>query len=535
MKPEIVNIHAKLNAGDVNAAAQLAREAYINDVVEPIVLDLMAYRLEQQGELHGALRLLIQASQMEPQNASIHANIGHCLVKMARPTHALEAFNRALKIDPRSARTHHGAGLALWALKNINGCEQAQLRAASLDPNYPDPLGTLALVAYERKDYDRAAAYVDRALKLNPGDTASLIVKANILFDGGHVQACADLLTNVLRDATIAPLHRATLERKMGDVMDALGDYDAAFAAYADAANRLRGVYADLFEAPDMETGLQMCERLIAYFQTYQTPSAQIASDFAKNGAREHVFLMGFPRSGTTLLEQILASHRSITALEERPTLHEPITRFFLEGRDIEALIQAPEAELEQLRSAYWDYVATCGVEVAGKVFVDKQPSLTLYIPLLKILFPNAKILFCIRDPRDVLLGCFRRTFAMNSTIFEYLTIDSLAKFYAATMTLGHVYFDKIDMPVHRHKHEALVANFDAEVERLCRFLGLDIDENMRNFVDTAMARDIRTPSAKQVRRGLNASGVAYWRNYERHLAPALPILQPWVEAFGYA
>jgi hypothetical protein len=123
----------------------------------------------------------------------------------------------------------------------------------------------------------------------------------------------------------------------------------------------------------------------------------------------------------------------------------------------------------------------------------------------------------------------------MNGTIFQYLNIESLAKFYAATMTLGHVYFDKIDIQVHRHKHEALVANFDAEVERLCQFLGLEIDENMRNFVETAMGRDIRTPSAKQVRRGLNASGVAYWRNYERHLAPILPVLQPWVEKFGYA
>jgi Tfp pilus assembly protein PilF len=535
LKPEIVNIHAKLNAGDITSAVQLAREAYINDVVEPIVLDLMAYRLEQQGDLHSALRMLIQASQMEPQNASIHTNIGHCLVKMARPTHALEAFNRALKIDPRSARTHHGAGLALWALKSIDGCEQAQLRAHDLDPNYPDPLGTLALVAYERKNFDGAEAYADRALKLNPGDTASLIVKANVLFDRGRVQDCADLLTEVLRDTTVAPLHRATMERKLGDALDALAHYDGAFAAYAHAAHGLRGVYADLFEAPDVETGLQMCDRLIEYFQRYQAPSDQTAPDFAKNGAREHVFLMGFPRSGTTLLEQVLASHKSIIALEERPTLHEPITQYFLESRNIEALVHAPEAELEQLRAAYWDYVAGCGIEVTDKVFVDKQPSLTLYIPLLKILFPRAKILFCIRDPRDVVLGCFRRTFAMNSTIFQYLTIESLAKFYSATMTLGQVYFDKIDMPVHRHKHEALVANFDGEVERLCQFLGLEIDENMRNFVETAMVRDIRTPSAKQVRRGLNASGVSYWRNYERHLAPALPILQPWVEAFGYA
>ncbi len=535
MKSEIVNIHAKLNAGDIDGAVQLAREAYISDVVEPIVLDLMAYRLEQQGDLRSALRMLIQASQMEPENASIHCNIGHCLVKLARPTHALEAFNRSLKLEPRSARAHHGAGLALWALRNMDGAEQAQLRAHGLDPNYSDPLGTLALIAYERKDFDRAEDFANRALKLNSGDIASLIVKANVLYDRGRMQACADLLAGVLSNPSIAPLQRVILERKMGDALDALGQYDAAFAAYANGSGLLREVYSDLFEAPDVESGLQMCERLLDYFESYQAPVTQAARDFARNGAREHVFLMGFPRSGTTLLEQILASHKSITALEERPTLHESITRYFIEDRNIESLLNAPEEELERLRQIYWDYIASCGIDVAGKVFVDKQPSLTLYIPLLKALFPNAKIIFCIRDPRDVTLSCFRRTFTMNGTIFQYLTVESLAKFYAATMDLGHVYFDKIDMPVHRHKHEALVANFDAEVERLCRFLGLDMDENMRNFVETAMGRDIRTPSAKQVLVGLNASGVGYWRNYERHLAPALPILQPWVEAFGYA
>jgi tetratricopeptide (TPR) repeat protein len=503
-------------------------------VVDPIVLDLMAHRLEAQGDLHGAIRLLIQASELAPQDAGLHASIGHCLVKLARPTHAIEAFNKALKINPKLPRAHHGAGLALWALREMDAGEQAQLRAHALDPNYPDPLGTLALIAYERKDVDRAQAYADKALRLDPAEPTSMLVKSHVLFDTGEVQACADLLSGVLTSNTVAPLQRVSLERQYGDALDKLGRYDDAFAAYATANDLLRRVYRDLFEAPDVELGVAMCERLIAYFETYEEPTPEVVQDLAKNGAREHVFLMGFPRSGTTLLEQVLASHGDIVALEERPTLHEPITRYFINDRDIESLMSASQAELDHYRKIYWETIARNGVDVTGKVFVDKQPSLTLYIPLLKRMFPNAKILFCIRDPRDVVLGCFRRSFTMNGTIFQYTMIDTLATFYARSMALGHIYFEKIKMPVYRHKHERLIADFEGEVGDICEFLGLAPDQNMSNFVDTALRRDIRTPSAAQVRAGLNASGVAHWRRYAIHLAGQMATLQPWVERFGY-
>jgi hypothetical protein len=325
------------------------------------------------------------------------------------------------------------------------------------------------------------------------------------------------------------------LARKYGDCLDAQGRYYEAFEAYAAANTLLRGVYADLYDAPDVESGQQLCERLIGYFEQYVAPPSAFASDFAKNGAREHVFLMGFPRSGTTLLEQILASHDDIVALEERPTLHEPITRYFMDDRDIGTLMHASEAELQAHRDKYWAEVERFGItNVADKIFVDKQPSLTTYIPLIKRLFPNAKLLFCIRDPRDVVLSCFRRSFTMNGTIFQYTEINSLAKFYSSSMAVGHLYFDKIDIPVHRHKHEFLISNFDDEVEAICRFLGLTPTEGMRNFVETAKRRDIRTPSAKQVRAGLNASGVGYWRNYERHLTGPIEALGPWIERFGY-
>ena len=196
--------------------------------------------------------------------------------------------------------------------------------------------------------------------------------------------------------------------------------------------------------------------------------------------------------------------------------------------------MNASDAELDAARAVYWDNVRSEGVDYTGKVFVDKQPSLTLYVPLLKRLFPKARILFCIRDPRDVVLSCYRRAFVMNTTIYQFTRLDTLCAYYSRVMALGETYFDRIDMPVYRHTHEAFVADFDGSLRNMCAFLQITYDPNMRNFVDTALKRDIRTPSAAQVRAGLNSTGIGYWRNYAEALAPHQAALAPWVKKFGY-
>ncbi len=531
---EIARINAKLNVGDVDGAVDLAREAYISGVVDPLVLNLVAHRLEERGEIEEALKLLHEALELSPQDESIYANIGHCLLKLARPTHALEAFNRALKIDKNYPRAHHGAGLALTAMGHGPAGEDAQLRAVRLDPKYPAPRGTLALGAYEKRDFQRAETLSAETLRLDPSEPSALIVKASLHWERGEAEECAELTGHVLKSIPLAPLHRAAFERQYADALDRLGRFDEAFAGYEAANSLLRQIYEDRFDAPDVVSMTQVCGRLIEYFGDFEETKEQRPDSFAKNGVREHVFLLGFPRSGTTLLEQVLASHPDIDALEEMPTLEGSIQRYFFQTGDPDELMQASEEDLEDWRGRYWAKVKEFGIEAEGRVFIDKQPSLTMYIPLIRRLFPRAKILFCIRDPRDVVLGCFRRTFRMNATIFEYTSISSLAEFYAETMSLAEVYASKLELSIYRHIHENLVADFDGEVANLCDFLGVGFTPEMRDFVATAQRRDVRTPSAKQIRLGLNASGVGYWTHYRRHLEGILPILEPWALKFGY-
>ncbi|HZZ87221.1 MAG TPA: sulfotransferase, partial [Caulobacteraceae bacterium] len=251
-------------------------------------------------------------------------------------------------------------------------------------------------------------------------------------------------------------------------------------------------------------------------------------------GVRGHAFLVGFPRSGTTLLEQALAGHPDLVALEEAPTLAEAYDAMLATPDGLARLAQLPPAEADHWRGVYWRVVAERGADVAGKVFLDKAPAGTLYLPLIARLFPQAQLLFAVRDPRDVVLSCFRSSFQMNALTYAFTDLAETAACYAAAMDLAGVYRETLPIQPLEIRYERLVDDFEGELKRIAAFLGLAFQPAMLDVAATAKRRTVRTPSAPQVRAGLNRRGVGRWRSYEQELAPVMPLLAPWIERLGY-
>jgi hypothetical protein len=247
------------------------------------------------------------------------------------------------------------------------------------------------------------------------------------------------------------------------------------------------------------------------------------------------VFLLGFPRSGTTLLEQVLATHPRIVTLEERPALLKAELEFLAAPDGISRLADVMGDSLEAFREDYWRRVAEFGVDVRGKVFVDKQPLNTFRLPLLHKMFPEAKIIFAIRDPRDVVLSCFRRGFNMNASMYEFNTLMGAALYYATVMESGVEYRQALPLNLFEHRYEDLVHDFTGAGQKLCDFLGVDWTADLEGFAKTAGERRIATPSSTQVGRGLYDGAIDQWRHYDFALEAVKPILQPWIDTFGYA
>jgi tetratricopeptide (TPR) repeat protein len=430
-----------------------------------------------------------------------------------------------------AAAAHFNRGVGLENAGDLNGARSAYERVAALDPAHVEALSSLAWLDAQAGDSGAARIWAGRALALDATNVLARMALAFAELQEGALDAAGHRLAALFGDPALTPVNRSIVLGLIGDLNDALGDSARAFKAY-DAANaQLKALYL-----PDTGAALGHAHRLAAWFDAADAElwRDQPAAPSTPNDPKGHVFLVGFPRSGTTLLENVLAAHPDVVTLEEKDTLAQAAEAYLMSEDGLERLSRIdPDDALEQ-RDAYWAAVRGFGVEPEGRLFIDKMPLASVLLPLVSKLFPNARVLFAVRDPRDVVLSCFRRRFGMNAAMYQFLSLDGAAAYYDAVMRLGDIYRDRLPIPQHIVRYESLVEDFETTARSVCGFIGLDWRAEMANIAATARSRAITTPSAAQLARGLNREGQGTWRRYHEQMAPVLPVLEPWVERFGY-
>ena len=521
-------VEAALWATDMAKAMQLSEDAVGAGADHPTLLGLAGLQRMQLGDNHNALPLLQRARQQTPRHVDLLYALGECLTRLGRPREALEPFDTAIAIAPE-ARLHFGRAMALEDLSQLDAARAGFEQALALNPALSEALSRLALLAVQRGDAGAARDLATRALAIDPRDAAAHIAFASAALEQKDLATAEEQITAMMRDPNLGPVNRAYGHSLAGDVLDAQDKTAEAFAAYTASKSTLRAAHAPAMAQFESVRAREL--RLAAYFRQVDAAAwrgSQPPQSFT------HVFLVGFPRSGTTLLEQVLACHPDIAAMPERTCLMDSAAEFFGSDTGLDRLAALSEAELERWRQAYWRRVAESEPPLNKPVFVDKMPLNAVFLPLIAKLFPHAKILLALRDPRDVVLSCFRRRFAMNAGMYEFTALDTAAAYYAAVMDLIQVYRDKLALNLFEARHESLVADFEAEARRLCDFLQVDFRGDMRAFAVRAQAQNIDTPSSAQVARGLSGAGVAQWRRYAPQLQPVLPVLAPFVEQLGY-
>jgi len=524
-------IHDTLQAGDVAAAGQMAAAALAAGLEHPMLFNLAADRLEREQRYEDALALLQQGYARAPQDLGLNQALGLCLHRLERPAEALAHFDAVLAAQPAFAPGHAARGGALEAIGDIRGAEAAYARAVELQPQSLIALSGLASIASRRGRHAEARALAERVVAGEPGYPDAVMVLAEAdLADGLTVESEARL-RRLMADPRVTPVQRALAEGLLGDAFDAQGRTAEAFGAYSACNAALAQAYAPRFAGAG--DALVQARRTLALLDTLPQEAWSPGPQAPAGEARAHVFLVGFPRSGTTLLEQVLASHPDVEALEERDTLADAVEAF--PGADgLAALAAAPQAEITRLRAAYWRRVAREGAQAQGKLFVDKMPLNTFRLPMIAKLFPEAKVLFARRDPRDVVLSCFRRRFAINAPMYQLLSLSGAAAFYDMAMQIGDRLGRELKLATLVVRHESLVEDFDAVAGEVCAFLDLPFTAELRDFAQRVQDRGIATPSGAQLAGGLTAEGLGAWRRYAAQMADVLPTLRPWVKRFGY-
>ncbi len=512
----------------------MAAAALADGLEHPLLLNVVALNFEMQGRVAEAEQLLRRAVAIAPNDVGSRNALGLGLLGLDRPDEALAQFDAIIALDSSLPFAHANRGNALSALGINTGAEASYLRALELDANQPIALAGLARIAASRGAHREARERAEKVLALLPGYPDAVMSLAAAELGERQFNGAEARLRALLTDSRLTPVDRAYATGLLGDVLDAKSLPEEAFAAYDSCNQQLRKAFAPRFSAGP--SALEYTRALTHYFQQVAPQPGSAAESFPRSAAEpsNHVFLVGFPRSGTTLLDVVLEGHPDVVSLEEGKLLLDGVREFMNAPSDLDRLMRANTASLEPARAAYWRLVASAGIDVAGKVFVDKHPFNTVKLPLIARLFPRAKILFACRDPRDVVLSCFRHRFQMSAPTYELLSMPGAARYYDAVMALAVCLTSALTLDMCLVRHEDVVIEFRREMRRVCSYLGLEWMPEMGDFALRSKNRGVLTPSTAQLVRGLNTEGIGQWHRYQAQLEPVLPILEPWVKRFYY-
>ena len=476
-------------ASDYLASANAAREAVALAPGDAAAQLELGRSLAGSRDYEQALNCLAAARAAAPGNAEILSEMGHTELTCRAYERSEASYREALAIKPDLQQAWMGLGKLLERTNRT-----------------PELLALL----------DEA-----EAIGVSASDTALLRARA-LRADGRLVEALAAALAS---PADVDQVSRAQL---IGDIADRLDDTDTAFAAFAEANAILAGMASGSRDAAE------------AYLQNFaHIRAVTTAEDYARwpsitfAGERPApLFIFGFPRSGTTLIDTMLSGHPDTIVFEEEPI----IDRVANALGSIERLATLSTAEVDSLRARYFAEVDRLAPDAAGKLIVDKNPLGLGSTALLHRMFPDARFIFAERHPCDVVLSCFITSSHMSIKVAGFYDFASTARLYDQVLSYWQQCRAVMPIDVHTIRYETLIANPETELRRLAQFACLSWDPrllaNQRNASDRGY---IGSPSYAQVAEPIYTRARGRWLRYRDHMAAVIPILEPWVVKLGYS
>jgi tetratricopeptide (TPR) repeat protein len=487
------------------------------------------------GRLDEARWDLEQAVAQRPRDARALCLLGNVLGLQGRFGLGVECVRRAVAAGDRSVAAHRLLAELLMNDGRPDEALECAKKATRLDTKDGAAWRAVADCHEKMRRIDQALEAIETALALAPDDGASIVRRARLLREAGRLDEARRAIDEAIAVEWPADV-AASLHRERGMILDRLGAFDEAFEAFA-TRGRLEAA-RPVARSIDEDEAFDLVDRLRAGF-TAEHPRRFDAGDF-DGGHPRLAFLVGFPRSGTTMTEQVLAAHPAIRTSDEAAVLEVVWKQLHAvtgeERSTASALARIDRDEALALRAFYWTGVRELvGAPVpAGALLVDKMPLNIMYAGMIDVLFPDAKLIVALRDPRDVCLSNLMQEYRLNIAMKNFLSLERTTLFYERVMSLWLALRGVIHIPFIEVRYEDTVRDLEAEARRMLAHLGVPWDDRVLAFHERARERQISTPSFAAVAAPVHVGAVARWRKYERHLAPWMDRLRPFVEAFGY-
>ncbi len=442
-------------------------------------------------------RAWLKARHLEPRNAELIGLIGHQYQSNRQPEIARACFAQAAAVAPRDINSRI----------------------------------SLAVLLEQNHQLAPARAAVEECLTIDPRDDQARYFLAVLDRREGKLAEAEQRLRDLLATEPRHPYVRYACRYELAQVCDRTDRFDEAFRLLADAKAIVRGLTNTDALLKGYDEG---ADRARHFTNALPKDILRVWTEAFPAGERSTipplVFLGGHPRSGTTLIEQVLDAHPSIAALDEPTAFLNVLQPAFFESRELSS------QRLNALRNSYLAALRQeLGAAGVGKILVDKNPSPTARLPIWLRVFPELRVLIALRDPRDVVLSCYFQNIPLNAINVNFLTLPRLVKHYADLMDIWLAVRQWDDFAWLETRYEDTVADLGKEGRRVTEFLGLTWHEDQGRFYEKSQRKQLYSPTYQDVTRPVYARSVARWHAYEPHLAQILPSLEPYCRTFGYS
>ncbi|HFD80762.1 MAG TPA: sulfotransferase family protein [Gammaproteobacteria bacterium] len=540
--------------GDLDSAITGYRAAISLDATLAEAHYFLGNALQMTGETEKAAESYRNAIRLRPDYLEALSNLGAVLMRLHRFGEAKQVLENARRLYPRCTQVLCNLGDLALAEEDFTRARSCARAALKVDPRFFDAHHLLGKICRQQEDYDGTLKHFRRALEIRPADQNLVGSTAAILEKRGEFDQARRLLQPLVENGSTNPLVLtawSALSRSLGTEQEAIGRLEAAIAGGRMDISARISVHSELGKQYDrlrdyprafehyrqanlLERRLKIHRpagggRNFPSHATIEAWSRRYDRDYwqalprGRTESRRPLFVVGLPRSGTTLTEQILASHPDIHGAGELPDIAELASRLGgpYDGED--HIARLATLDRKRLTTAARSYLETLQRKSAdAALVVDKMPTNFWHLGLISLLFPQARVIHLQRDPRDSCLSMYFQRF--SSSMLFTTDLEELAAYHAAYARIMEYWKQVLDLEILEIRYEELVEDQEVVTRRMIEYCGLDWNDSCLRFHETS--RDVHTPSYDQVRQPMYRKSIGRWKNYEAQLAPLLSSLE---------
>ncbi len=526
----LINLGAVLNElGKIDEGEKFLKKALKINPTSPIALNNLGNVLTNKNNLIDAEIFYRKAIEIKPDFSLAYNNLASLQAKKGNLSESEKFSEEAIKYNPKFELAYVNLGSIKIDLDKLAEAEKLFLSAIEINENYNYAYSNLFRLYEKTNSLKKLKDKIESLEKNKFIINEILMFKARICFREKDFTTAKNLIDQVSNEWIKNTEHHTNILfwSFKAFIEEKVKNFDEAFKCFERSQLNLKyeNFNPEIFQ-----------NYIKTYRKNLENKNFVVKNIPLKKNEFSPVFLIGFPRSGTTLLDTILRSHPEIDVIEEKPLINsvERVMKSKFKY-NLDELHKLTSSEQDVLRNHYLEILRNNCDKKSAKILIDKFPFQTVCLPLINLLFPDSKIIFTHRNPYDTVLSCFQQSFEPNNAMSNLRSLDSASKIYDLTMSVWLDYKTNLKINHITSKYEDLIEDFDSHILKVLNFLDISWHENIKNYRNTANKREkINTPSSSQVVQPLYKSSIAKWKNYENYFTNSKKYLDKWKNYFNY-